>query len=240
MKKHLSTILLFLIFLIGLSLLLYPTFADWWNSLHQSRAIASYSEAVADIDDDRYKQIWDAAWEYNQSLIDRPNSFLLSEEHASVGGWILQVDLLVGDIQITAYDHRLDTIQLYQILPESIIPLEPVVQTCQFPLCVGRVAGDQEEVGVFQGDKSSLGIQFGVAKAVGNRQWLQFCKNSCTGVSFFLRITPMLAVAGKLQLDLSSLQLCLLQTEKVSIGSGEEVQKAFLHTGPQTVYIPGN
>lgn len=91
MKKHLSTILLFLIFLIGLSLLLYPTFADWWNSLHQSRAIASYSEAVADIDDDRYKQIWDAAWEYNQSLIDRPNSFLLSEEQRLAYNQLLDV-----------------------------------------------------------------------------------------------------------------------------------------------------
>ena len=40
MKKRLSTILLILIFLIGLSLLLYPTVSDYWNSLHQSRAIA--------------------------------------------------------------------------------------------------------------------------------------------------------------------------------------------------------
>ena len=41
MKKRLSTILLILIFLIGLSLLLYPTVSDYWNSLHQSRAIAA-------------------------------------------------------------------------------------------------------------------------------------------------------------------------------------------------------
>ena len=35
MKKHLSTILLILVFLTGLSLLLYPTVSDYWNSLHQ-------------------------------------------------------------------------------------------------------------------------------------------------------------------------------------------------------------
>lgn len=80
MKKHLSTILLFAILLIGLSLLLYPSFADWWNSSRQSMAIASYSEQVATLDEDKYQQLWDAAWEYNRSLVDRPNVFTLSEE----------------------------------------------------------------------------------------------------------------------------------------------------------------
>lgn len=58
MKKHISTILLFLVFLLGLSLLLYPTFADWWNSFHQSRAIASYSEVVATMDNKKYDEIY--------------------------------------------------------------------------------------------------------------------------------------------------------------------------------------
>lgn len=80
MKKHLSTILLILIFLIGLSLLLYPSFSDWWNSFHQSRAIASYAQQVAVMDDNQYAEIWNAAWEYNRSLTERDNSFLLSEE----------------------------------------------------------------------------------------------------------------------------------------------------------------
>ena len=80
MKKHLSTIILFLIFFVGLSLLLYPTFADWWNSFHQSRAVASYVEQVANMEDDQYQEIWSAAWDYNRSLIGRPNDYLLSEE----------------------------------------------------------------------------------------------------------------------------------------------------------------
>ena len=80
MKKHGSTILLFLVFFIGLSLMLYPTFADWWNSFHQSRAVASYVEQVANMDDDKYDTIWSAAWDYNRSLLDRPNEFLLSKE----------------------------------------------------------------------------------------------------------------------------------------------------------------
>ncbi|MBQ9165602.1 MAG: class C sortase [Oscillospiraceae bacterium] len=80
MKKHWSTILLIFVFVIGLSLLLYPTFADWWNSFHQSRAIASYSEVVATMDDDKYEELWDAAWEYNSSLLERPNDYILSDE----------------------------------------------------------------------------------------------------------------------------------------------------------------
>ncbi|MBO4938818.1 MAG: class C sortase [Oscillospiraceae bacterium] len=80
MKKHWSTILLFFILIIGLSLLLYPSFSDWWNSMHQSRAIATYSSQVAEIDDDQYEQIWSAAWDYNRSLAERTNSFVLTDE----------------------------------------------------------------------------------------------------------------------------------------------------------------
>lgn len=80
MKKHWSTILLIFIFIIGLSLLLYPSFSDWWNSFHQSRAIASYSEVVATMEDDKYEELWSDAWEYNNSLLERPNDYVLSDE----------------------------------------------------------------------------------------------------------------------------------------------------------------
>lgn len=79
MKKHISTILLFAVLLIGLSLLLYPSFSDWWNSFHQSRAIDSYAQAVAALDPARYDAVWAAARAYNDSLLQRPNSFLLSD-----------------------------------------------------------------------------------------------------------------------------------------------------------------
>ncbi len=91
MKKHFSTILLFAILIIGLSLMLYPTFADWWNSSRQSKAIASYAEQVANMDEDKYKEIWDAAWEYNRSLIDRPNDFLLNEDQRRTYNELLNV-----------------------------------------------------------------------------------------------------------------------------------------------------
>lgn len=102
MKKHYSTILLVFILLIGLSLMLYPSFADWWNSFHQSRAVASYVEQVANIDEDQYREIWDAAWVYNRSLVDRPNDFLLTDEQKAAYQSLLNIggNGIMGYIEI--------------------------------------------------------------------------------------------------------------------------------------------
>ena len=106
MKKYLSTIILFLVLIIGLSLVLYPTFADWWNSFHQSKAVASYVEQVSNMDDEKYQEIWSAAWEYNQSLIDRPNSYLLSEEQRENYNALLNIggNGIMGYIEIPKLD----------------------------------------------------------------------------------------------------------------------------------------
>ena len=80
MKKHLSTILLLLVFIVGLSLLLYPSLSNWWNSMHQSRAVASYVEQVANIDGEQYAQLWNDAWEYNAALAGRANNYVLTDE----------------------------------------------------------------------------------------------------------------------------------------------------------------
>ena len=68
MKKNRSNIVLVLVLLVGLSLILYPSVSDYWNSFHQSRAIANYAEAVADIDNDKYDALWQSALDYNAQL----------------------------------------------------------------------------------------------------------------------------------------------------------------------------
>ena len=80
MRKHLPTILLVLVFLVGLSLLLYPAVSDYWNSLHATRAIEDYVQQVAGIDDDLYAEILENASAYNQALNDRPWSLELETE----------------------------------------------------------------------------------------------------------------------------------------------------------------
>ncbi len=80
MKKHLSTIVLVIAFLVGLSLLLYPTVSDYWNSFHQSRAVSEYAENVADIDDEKYQQILETARAYNEALAEKENQYLMTDD----------------------------------------------------------------------------------------------------------------------------------------------------------------
>lgn len=80
MKKRLINLSLILIFLIGLSLLLYPTFSDWWNSFHQTQAIANYSEMVNELNEEEYTDIWQRAEAYNAVLAESGNRWILKEE----------------------------------------------------------------------------------------------------------------------------------------------------------------
>ena len=91
MKKHVTIIILVLVLIVGLSLLLYPTLSNWWNSMHQSRAVASYVEQVANIDQEQYAHLWEDAWNYNRDLAKRPNNYVLSEEQTAVYDSILDV-----------------------------------------------------------------------------------------------------------------------------------------------------
>lgn len=77
--NRITAILLILILLAGLSLLLYPKLADYWNSMHQSRAIASYVDTVQELDEESYEAYWAEAQAYNASLVDDPYRFLPDE-----------------------------------------------------------------------------------------------------------------------------------------------------------------
>lgn len=79
MKKHLSSIILFLVFAAGLSIFLYPSVSNYVNSKHQSRAIASYDEALAKLSTTDYTKFWTAAKEYNRQLADRSTDFNLTD-----------------------------------------------------------------------------------------------------------------------------------------------------------------
>lgn len=122
MKNHRSTILPILILLIGLSLMLYPSFADWWNSFHSSRAIANYEEQVANIDDAQYEELWDAARDYNQSLLRRPNDFILSDEQQEIYKSLLDIggNGIMGYIEIPVIDVMLP---IYHGTKDSVLQI---------------------------------------------------------------------------------------------------------------------
>lgn len=84
MKKHISTILLILILLVGLSLLLYPTVSDYWNSLHQSRAIADYNDAVSNMTVVDDQSLWIQAESYNRQLLTVLNPL---QNHDQISGY---------------------------------------------------------------------------------------------------------------------------------------------------------
>lgn len=76
MKRNGTTALLVLILLVGIALLAYPTFSDYWNSFHQSRVITNYSESIAVMEQHDYQEIWDAADEYNADVAARTERFI--------------------------------------------------------------------------------------------------------------------------------------------------------------------
>lgn len=73
-------IILILILIAGLSLLLYPTFSDLWNSTRQTRVIANYTQDVAKLDQEQYDKLWQEAEAYNEAIPERNNLYVLSEE----------------------------------------------------------------------------------------------------------------------------------------------------------------
>ena len=84
MKKRSHIIIVSLLFLAGLSLLLYPLVSNQWNNYRQSKLISSYEEVVneksaaGEID---YKAEADRATAYNNALLPSilPDSFAVAE-----------------------------------------------------------------------------------------------------------------------------------------------------------------
>lgn len=80
MKKYSSTLVLIAIFLAGCGLLLYPTVSDYWNTLHQSRAISGYEAGVKALEAEDCTELLAAAREYNRRLVNKGNRFHPSEK----------------------------------------------------------------------------------------------------------------------------------------------------------------
>ncbi len=78
-KPSMSTVILILIFLVGLSLLLYPTIADYWNSFHSSQVISTYAHEIAVMDNNRYGEVIQSARDYNKTLLHKDNLFLFTD-----------------------------------------------------------------------------------------------------------------------------------------------------------------
>lgn len=135
MRKHISTIIAGIIFLTGLSLLLYPTISNFWNSKHQTQAVADYSKQIEKMDDQEKEQALAAAEEYNQTLITNGGRFTPSEE------------------EDTLYDSLLDAngtgMMGYITIPEirCKLPIYHGVEDSVLQVGIGHIEGSSLPVG---------------------------------------------------------------------------------------------
>ena len=137
MKKKSSfvTAILIAALLAGALLLLYPTISDYWNSLHQSRAIASYAEQVADLDDNMYEQLWAGARAYNETLGSSTSRFVMTDEQKKVYDALLNIagNGVMGYIEIPKIKCNLP---IYHGTDESVLQI-----------AIGHVQGSSLPVG---------------------------------------------------------------------------------------------
>ena len=119
-RSILTTLLLVVILLVGMAVIAYPTVSDWWNSFHQSRAIASYSEAVDNASSEEIEAIFAAAEDYNRRLLEKENPFAMTEENLAEYNSLLDVSGtgVMGYIQIPVIDV---TLPIYHGTSESVL-----------------------------------------------------------------------------------------------------------------------
>ena len=121
-RKRISfaDIVLVLILLAGVILLVYPSFSDYWNSFHQSRAINSYIERVTKIDNKAYEAMFASAREYNRTLNDGSFRWFLTDEEREVYNAELSVDSF-GNMGYITIDKIHVQLPLYHGTNEGIL-----------------------------------------------------------------------------------------------------------------------
>ncbi len=80
MKGKTSTILLILMFFVGLFVLLYPTISNYWNSRTQTEAITDYEAMLENMEERDLSKFMSDAKEYNDQLAALPYAMLSYEK----------------------------------------------------------------------------------------------------------------------------------------------------------------
>ena len=68
MKKRLPSILVGLLFLVGLGIMIYPTVSNQWNTYRQNKLISNYEKIVDDMSDEDFSQEWQNAQAFNETI----------------------------------------------------------------------------------------------------------------------------------------------------------------------------
>lgn len=128
MKKPISKIVICIMFLAGLSLLLYPFVSNQWNSYRQEQLISSYDSQVAQKEETGqidYQAQWDRANAYNEELLPSilPDSFAIAEASDEpdpdyMNSLNLNGDGMMGYVAIPKIDIR---IPIYHTVKEEVL-----------------------------------------------------------------------------------------------------------------------
>ena len=108
-KKHASTLVLCLVFLIGVGLIAYPSVADYFNSWLQRYVFSSYAVKVVLMDTDRFEEIREAAKEYNEDIAAHGFKWTMSDEDKGKYNSILDISdsSAMGYIEIPKINEKL-------------------------------------------------------------------------------------------------------------------------------------
>lgn len=157
MKKDKWTVIFIIIFIIGLSVMLYPTIADQWNKLHQSRAIADYENVVSDMKEEDFEKQWQEAENYNEKI--KTNTFsgdVFSQEEKNMRGTEYWSVLNVGDNGIMGY------VSIPKI--EQKIPIYHGTSDAVLQVGAGHIMGTRLPIGG-EGNHSVLAAHRGLPSA---------------------------------------------------------------------------
>lgn len=92
MRKHMATIIAVLVFITGISLLLYPTVSEYLNSLYQSKVVANYSDKMKKMNQKEKQAAIDKAKAYNETLVNNDARFTPTEEQIAEYKSLLNAD----------------------------------------------------------------------------------------------------------------------------------------------------
>ena len=90
MQSRNTTMILLISFVIGLSVLLYPSVSSYWNSKTQSEAIVDYELMLAAYKPEDYSAVFEAADNYNRQLLTLEYPFI---HHSQVEGYWETLDI---------------------------------------------------------------------------------------------------------------------------------------------------
>lgn len=111
-----------MILIAGLSLLIYPSFSDYWNSFTQSQVIVDYTKQIDNLDEEKYDRILSEARAYNEKLIGRRNPYLLSDEQKAEYDELLDISGIgiMGYIEIPSINC---TLPVYHGTDDSVLQI---------------------------------------------------------------------------------------------------------------------